>query len=118
MNKRNKALVLASCSSLALGLASSAYAGDGGNPFIKVGAETGMKEISVLEGKCGGGKCGSSRVRRMMDSDGNGTISRSEYTGWAARMASDEFDAISKTGGEAPAKDVFDFFGGVEHLGA
>lgn len=52
--------------------------------------------ISVLEGKCGEGKCGSLRVRIMMDTDRDGMISKSEYMGWAAVQAGEDFDKMDK----------------------
>ena len=64
------------------------------------GANTGKgapkKSISVLEGKCGSGKCGASRVRQMMDENGDGSIQRAEYAGWAARQAGAEFDRMAR----------------------
>jgi uncharacterized low-complexity protein len=39
---------------------------------------TGQKGISVLEGKCGAGNCGSQRIRQMMDRNADGKINRDE----------------------------------------
>lgn len=60
--------------------------------------------VSVLEGKCGEGRCGSARVRQMMDGDGDGRISRHEYNQWINRAAGSQFDRfdINEDGVIAP----------------
>ena len=58
-------------------------------------AATAEKGLRVLEGKCGEGKCGTLRIRLMMDLDHNGYISRQEYVTWAAAQADSEFDRIA-----------------------
>ena len=89
------------------------------NPFAQSGssrillAEAGgkTKGIGVLKGKCGEGKCGSQRVRKMMDKDGDGQIDRKEYIAWSTAQAESEFDKIAGEGGEsATADDVFQNF--------
>jgi len=58
------------------------------NPFgltstgetIALAAATDVKKgLSVLQGKCGAGKCGSKRIRQMMDRNADGRINRDEY---------------------------------------
>lgn len=67
--------------------------------------------LSVLEGKCGEGKCGTLRIRLMMDLDGNSVISRDEYVTWAAAQADSEFDRIAGLhGSNASAESVFEGF--------
>ncbi|MEN8167439.1 MAG: hypothetical protein ABFR65_08190 [Pseudomonadota bacterium] len=60
--------------------------------------------VSVLEGKCGEGRCGSVRVRQMMDGDSDGRISRHEYNQWINRAAGSQFDRfdINEDGVIAP----------------
>jgi len=74
----------------------------------KGGAEG--KSISVLEGKCGEGKCGALRVRQMMDKDDDGQINRKEYIGWATQVASTEFDKMSTGSASVSADKVFDYY--------
>lgn len=66
--------------------------------------------ISVLDGKCGAGKCGSNRVRTMMDSNSDGQIDRSEYVAWASGQASREFDAMSHGKAAISSDDVYKHF--------
>ena len=72
------------------------------------GAE--KKSISVLEGKCGEGKCGSLRVRKMMDKNDDGVINRKEYVGWATTTASTEFDKIASGSASVSAEKVFSYY--------
>ncbi len=102
-------------STIALCAISTQAAADS-NPFAVSGqqglmlADAGGKSISVLKGKCGDGKCGTARVRKMMDSNGDGSINRSEYTEWAVRMANSEFDKISEGSNVTTPDDVFQNF--------
>ena len=50
--------------------------------------------ISVSEGKCGEGKCGSLMVRVAMDANGNEIISRKEYIDWVTKREGSVFDKI------------------------
>lgn len=68
------------------------------------------KSISVLEGKCGEGKCGAERVRKMMDRNSDGNIDRGEYVAWSASAASSEFDKITSGSSTASAEKVFSHF--------
>ena len=69
-----------------------------------------QKSISVLEGKCGQGKCGSARIRQMMDNDGNGRIDREEYVGWSTRQAGAEFDSMAHGAHDVSPEDAFQNF--------
>ena len=73
----------------------------GGNPFELPGlgatavvVAAGEKGISVLEGKCGSGKCGTQRIRTMMDVNSDGMIDRDEYVSWSADVAQREYDRL------------------------
>lgn len=50
--------------------------------------------INVLEGKCGEGRCGSVRMRQMMDGDRDGFVSKKEYHGWINKQAGSQFDRL------------------------
>jgi len=65
-------------------------------PNARKGIRSQLKSggVSVLEGKCGSGKCGSQQVRQMMDGDGNGVISRREYNQWINHAPGSQFDRI------------------------
>lgn len=98
------------------------YAADG-NPFalsggdgatIMVAEAGGQKGISVLEGKCGAGKCGAQRVRQMMDKNADGRIDRDEYVSWSSSVANREFDEISKGSAAVGADDVFEHYRSLE----
>jgi uncharacterized low-complexity protein len=95
-----------------------------GNPFgiahadgaMLVVADAGRKKgISVLEGKCGSGKCGTQRVRQMMDRKADGQINREEYVSWAGAQAGNEFDEIAKGRAAVGADDVFKHFQSLEY---
>ena len=77
---------------------------------VLAAGESPEKSISVLEGKCGEGKCGTLRVRQMMDKNDDGKINRKEYLGWAKSVASDEFDKIASGSASVSAEKVFDFY--------
>ena len=73
------------------------------------------KGLTVLEGKCGEGKCGTLRIRVMMDLDSNGFISRNEYVTWAAAQADSEFDRIAGAHNQTSTpEEVFDRFKSME----
>lgn len=107
--------------SAALGLSPQAFAAD--NPFglsqidgaAIVVAGDAKKGISVLEGKCGGGKCGSQRVRAMMDKNDDGRISRDEYVSWSSRIANEEFDKFAGGAADAGVDDVFEHFESLDY---
>ena len=92
------------------------------NPFGLAGsdtalvqvAEAGEKGISVLEGKCGAGKCGTKRVRQMMDRDADGKIDRGEYVSWVTSQAVKEFDGFADGKGAVDAHEVFEHFRSLE----
>lgn len=90
----------------------SKTAGEGKCGGTKAAAGSGDpgKSISVLEGKCGEGKCGSKRVRQMMDDNGDGRIERSEYTAWATRQAEAEFDEMAGGAESVSPDDAFQNF--------
>lgn len=101
---RNSLAMIAASSAVAL----SATAAADSNPFqlssdssatIVVAEQGGAKSISVLEGKCGSGKCGSARIRQMMDRNADGKINRDEYVSWAGAQAAKEFEEMA--GGKA-----------------
>ena len=105
----------------ALALLPAAQAAD--NPFglpdangaTIVVAEAGEKGISVLEGKCGSGKCGTQRVRQMMDRNADGRINREEYVSWAGAQAGDEFDEFADGGASVGAERVFEHFRSLDY---
>lgn len=118
MNHRNlkKSLVLVAGASAAT-LAATGHAA--GNPFqfasdnstIIVVAEHGAdKSISVLEGKCGSGKCGSARIRQMMDRNADGKINRDEYVSWAGAQAAKEFEEMSDGKASIDADAVYQHY--------
>lgn len=83
------------------------------NPFAQNRPMTGLvaaSGLSVLEGKCGEGKCGSLRVRKMIDTDSDGTITRQEYVAWGVRTSNREFDRIAGSGDSASPEKVFNSF--------
>lgn len=77
-------------------------------------AEAGKKGISVLEGKCGSGKCGTQRIRQMMDRNADGKINRNEYVSWVTAQAGNEFDTFAKGADAVGADDVFEHFRSLE----
>jgi len=94
-----------------------------GNPFelsaagdsvIVVAASDEKQGISVLEGKCGSGKCGAERVREMMDANADGSIDREEYVAWSTAAANREFDSIANGSATVGPKDVFDHYRSLE----
>ena len=94
-----------------------------GNPFelassantaVMVAEAGGGKGISVLEGKCGAGKCGTQRVRQMMDKNSDGQIDRDEYISWSNAIANREFDKMSKGSASIGADDVFEHYRSLE----
>ena len=105
---------------LALGtaLAMSSNVGAADNPFQIKSLSSGyvqlaaakVKHISVLEGKCGNGKCGTARIRQMMDNNNDGRIERDEYVGWASRQAGMEFDNMSHGGSSVTPDDAYQNF--------
>ena len=115
--KTTKALGLIAGTSAALALAPATFAAenpfglkDAGSSAIVVAEVSRDKSISVLEGKCGAGKCGTSRVRQMMDRNADGMISREEYVGWSTSQAADEFDKFAGNKGAVTADDVYQHF--------
>lgn len=113
--------VLAGASAMMLALPQAQAAG--GNPFelstgsgaaIVVADASGEKGISVLEGKCGSGKCGAQRIRQMMDKNTDGRIDRDEYLSWAGDVASREFDQMSKGAASMGVEDVFEHYRSLE----
>lgn len=118
--KKNLGLIAGA--SVALAMLPQAHAA--GNPFgishaegatLVVADAGGNKGISVLEGKCGSGKCGTQRVRQMMDRNADGQINREEYISWAGAQAGNEFDEIAKGGAAVEADDVFKHFQSLEY---
>ncbi len=105
----------------ALALMPVAQAAD--NPFslpqtggaVIVVADAGEKGISVLEGKCGSGKCGTQRVRQMMDRNADGRINRDEYVAWAGAQAGAEFDNFADGGASVGVERVFEHFRSLEY---
>lgn len=78
-------------------------------------ADAGEKGISVLEGKCGTGKCGTQRVRQMMDRNADGRINREEYVSWAGAQAGAEFDGFADGGASVGAEKVYEHFRSLEY---
>jgi len=118
--KRNMGLIAGA--TVALAMLPQAQAA--GNPFgiaqadgatLVVADAGGKKGISVLEGKCGAGKCGTQRVRQMMDRNADGQINREEYVSWAGAQAGNEFDEIAKGSASIGADDVFKHFESLEY---
>ena len=114
---KKSALGLIAGAGAALALTPSAFAAE--NPFglkdangaaVIVVAGDEKKGISVLEGKCGSGKCGSQRVRQMMDRNGDGKINREEYVDWAVRQAGNEFDGFASGKDAVSPDDVYKHF--------
>ena len=68
------------------------------------------KSIHALEGKCGGGKCGTARIRGMMDSNGDGRIDRSEYNAWSMKQSNEEFDRMAAGADSVSVDKVFQTF--------
>lgn len=94
-----------------------------GNPFalsgvdgatIMVAEAGGQKGISVLEGKCGAGKCGTQRIRQMMDKNADGQIDRDEYLSWSSAVANREFDQMSKGSATVSPEDAFEHYRSLE----
>lgn len=117
----NRAIGLIAGTSVALAMSSGAIAKE--NPFglaqangatLLVADSGEEKSISVLEGKCGSGKCGSQRVREMMDKNGNGRIDRDEYISWSAMHAGNEFDKFSDGEAETGVDAVYEHFRSLE----
>ena len=77
---------------------------------IVVAANSGSKGISVLDGKCGSGKCGSPRIRQMMDRNADGKINRDEYVSWAGAQAAREFDDMAKGKSSVSADEVYQHY--------
>jgi len=73
------------------------------------------KGISVLEGKCGSGKCGTQRIRQMMDRNADGQINREEYVSWAEAQAGNEFDEIAKGDSAVGVDEVFRHFQSLDY---
>ncbi len=86
----------------------------GGDTALLQVADAGKKGISVLEGKCGAGKCGSQRIRQMMDRNADGKINRDEYVSWAAAQAANEFENFADGSGSVGADKVFEHFRSLE----
>lgn len=84
--------------------------GASGETLLVAAADNHKKGISVLEGKCGSGKCGSVRIRQMMDRNGDGRINRDEYVNWAATQAATEYDDLASGAASISADDVFKSF--------
>lgn len=93
-----------------------------GNPFglsqadgaTIVVAEADRQGISVLEGKCGAGKCGAERIRQMMDRNADGKIDRDEYVSWANAQAVNEFDKFAGGAAAVDAHEVFEHYQSLE----
>jgi len=68
------------------------------------------KPISALHGKCGDGKCGTKRVRAMMDGNNDGMISKDEYMSWSNKQAAKEFAEMSQGGDSASPRQIVDAF--------
>lgn len=123
MKKFNKSGPAGLIAGAAAALVLAPQAGAAENPFgltdagaaTVVVADAGKKGISVLEGKCGSGKCGSQRVRQMMDRNADGQINRSEYVSWAAAQAGNEFDDFAKGGAAVGADAIYDHFRSLEY---
>lgn len=118
----HRAVGLIAGTSVALALSSGAVAAD--NPFglapadgatLVVAGSGEEKGISVLEGKCGSGKCGSQRVREMMDKDDNGRIDRDEYISRSAMQAGNEFDQFAGGAADVGAEDVYEHFRSLDY---
>jgi uncharacterized low-complexity protein len=73
------------------------------------------KGISVLEGKCGAGKCGTQRIRQMMDRNGDGKINREEYVSWVSAQAGVEFEEFAKGRSAVGVDDVYEHFRSLEY---
>jgi hypothetical protein len=95
-----------------------------GNPFaipdadgalLLVAGDSEKKGISVIEGKCGSGKCGTQRIRQMMDRNADGLINREEYVSWSAAQARSEFDEMAEGGAAVGADEVFKHFQSLEY---
>lgn len=121
-DKLKKSLGLIAGASIALVALPQAHAAD--NPFgmghadgatLVVADASEKKGISVLEGKCGTGKCGTQRIRQMMDRNADGQINREEYVSWAGAQAGNEFDEISKGGASVGVDEVFKHFQSLEY---
>ena len=123
MNRHDidRKLGLAAGASVLLATLPQAHAA--GNPFelsaagdsvVVVAASDEQKGISVLEGKCGSGKCGAQRVREMMDKNADGSIDRDEYLAWSTAAAEREFDSIAKGSAAVGPEDVFDHYRSLE----
>lgn len=95
-----------------------------GNPFA-LGASQGEaimvaearpeKSISVLEGKCGAGKCGSQRIRQMMDRNGDGKINREEYVSWVTAQAGVEFEEFAQGKSAVGVDEVYEHFRSLDY---
>ncbi|MDJ0739639.1 MAG: hypothetical protein QNJ91_07975 [Gammaproteobacteria bacterium] len=104
-------------------LALAPQAGAADNPFTLdqtsgaaiVVADADDKGISVLEGKCGSGKCGTQRIREMMDRNADGQIDREEYVSWVAAQASSEFDRFAGGSAAVGADAVFEHFRSLDY---
>ena len=98
------------------------HANAAGNPFglsqadgaTIVVAEAGKKGISVLQGKCGAGKCGAQRIRQMMDRNADGKIDRDEYVSWANAQAVNEFEKFAGGAAAVDAHEVFEHYQSLE----
>ena len=120
--KLKKSLGLIAGASVALAIIPQAHAAD--NPFgighadgatLVVAEGSEKKGISVLDGKCGAGKCGTQRIRQMMDRNADGQINREEYVSWAGAQAGSEFDEIAKGGASIGVDEVFKHFKSLEY---
>jgi uncharacterized low-complexity protein len=123
MNRQHfeKKLGLAAGASVLLVTLPQAHAA--GNPFelpaadgatIVVADSGEQKGISVLEGKCGSGKCGAERVREMMDKNADGSIDRDEYLAWSADIAGREFEEMAKGSAAIAPDDVYEHYRSLE----
>lgn len=115
VNLKNSLAFIAGAS--AVTLAATGHAAS--NPFqfssddsatIVVAEQGTAKSISVLEGKCGSGKCGSARIRQMMDRNADGKINRDEYVSWAGAQAAREFEEMSEGKGSIDAEAVYQHY--------
>jgi uncharacterized low-complexity protein len=88
--------------------------GASGGTAIMVAEAGKEKSVSVLEGKCGSGKCGTQRVRQVMDKNGDSKIDRDEYVSWSSAAANREFDSISKGSAAVGADTVFEHYQSLE----
>ena len=61
------------------------------------------------------GRCGSQRVREMMDRDGDGSIDRDGYIGWASTQAGRDFDSFAGDRGAVEAGRVYEHFRSLEY---